>query len=115
MLKWVWDGGKKTQESTGQLQAGKTHGRWVIQWTDDDGNLSGNQMEGPYVEGKRQGLWTYRETDGTIEKRPFVDGKRHGQVTGRNAAGSTWEVAYVEGKKHGRDTASSRNGQQQGR
>ena len=124
-LKWVSDGGKKTQEETGQLQAGKYHGRWkilysnghvyegphergkrhgqwVIQWSDDNGELSGNRAEGPYVEGKMQGLWTFRWTDGSIEKRPVVDGKIHGQLTGRDADGDTWEVSYVEGKRNGR-------------
>ena len=33
-LKWVRDGGKKTTESTGQLQAGKSHGRWVLRLAD---------------------------------------------------------------------------------
>ena len=125
MLKWVWDGGKKTTESTGQLQAGKfqgrwkirdsnghvhegayeqgkRHGQWVIQFADDNGDLSGNKMEGRYVEGMMQGLWTARWTDGSIEKRPYVDGKIHGQLTGRDADGDTWEVSHVEGKKNGR-------------
>ena len=122
MLKWVWDGGKTTTESTGQLQAGKHHGRWksrdsnghvhegsyeqgkphgkwVIQWADDNGELSGNKTEGPYVEGKMQGLWTFRWTDGSIEKRPFVDDKIHGQLTGRDADGDTWEARIRRGQE----------------
>ena len=133
MLKWVWDGGKKTMESTGQLQAGKSHGRWkirdsnghvhegsyeqgkqhgkwVIQWADDNGELSGNKTEGPYVEGKMQGLWTARWTDESIEKRPFVDDKIHGQLTGRDADGDTWEISYVEGKRHGQYTGRTAEG-----
>ena len=132
-LKWVWDGGKKTTESTGRLESGKHHGRWkirysngevsegpyeqgkrhgkwVIRWADDKGDLSGNTSEGPYVKGDRQGLWTARWTDGDIEKRPFVDGKKHGQVTGRGANGNTWEVSYVEGKKTGQYTGRTAAG-----
>ena len=132
-LKWVSDGGKKTQEETGQLQAGKYHGRWkilyssgyvyegphergkrhgqwVIQGPDDNGELSGNKMEGRYVEGMMQGLWTVRWTNGSIEKRPYVDDKIHGQLTGRDADGDTWEVEYVEGKKHGQFTQRTADG-----
>ena len=133
MLKWVWDGGKKTTESTGQLQAGKfqgrwkirdsnghvhegpyeqgkRHGKWVIQFADDNGDLSGNKMEGRYVEGMMQGLWTARWTDGSIEKRPYVDGKIHGQLTGRDADGDTWEISYAEGKKQGQFTQRTAEG-----
>ena len=132
-LKWVSDGGKNTTESSGRIESGKHHGRWkirdsnghvhegpyeqgkrhgqwVIQWADDNGDLSGNKTEGPFVEGKRQGLWTARWTDGSIEKRPYVDGKRHGQLTGRDADGDTWEFEYVEGKKHGQFTQRTADG-----
>ena len=132
-LKWVSDGGKNTTESSGRIESGKHHGRWktrdsnghvhegpyergkrhgqwVIQWADDNGDLSGNKTEGPFVEGKMQGLWTARWTDGSIEKRPYVDGKIHGQLTGRDADGDTWEVEYVEGKKHGKFTQRTADG-----
>ena len=132
-LKWVSDGGKNTTESSGRIESGKHHGRWkirdsnghvhegpyeqgkrhgqwVIQWADDNGDLSGNKSEGPFVDGKRQGLWTARWTDGSIEKRPFVDGKIHGQLTGRDADGDTWEFEYVEGKKHGQFTQRTADG-----
>ena len=126
-LKWVWDGGEETQEATGRLKSGKHHGRWktrdsvgnvlegpyeqgkrhgqwVVQYADDNGELSGIMAEGPYLEGKIQGLWTFRWTNGSIEKRSYVDGKVHGQLTGRDADGDTWEHSYVEGKKHGQYT-----------
>ena len=35
-LKWVYDGGKKTAESTGGLTDGKMHGQWVIREADGD-------------------------------------------------------------------------------
>ena len=64
----------------------------------------GSRQMGPYLEGKIQGLWTARWTNGSIEKRPYVDGKIHGQLTGRERDGDTWEHSYVEGKKHGQST-----------
>ena len=61
-LKWVYDGGEKTSESTGSLTDGKMHGQWVTRYAD------GGVHEGPFVEGNGQGsrrcprLWRGRGT-----------------------------------------------------
>ena len=48
-------------------------------------------LEGPYVDGVKQGLWTKRLPDGTImEKGPYVDGKPHGRWI--------WYLPWVAGQ-----------------
>ena len=95
-LKWVWDGGKKTSESTGSLQGGKRHGDWVLRFA------SGSVSEGSYVEGKRHGDWVLRLADGGVQEGPYVDGKKQGPWVLRFASGSVSEGSYVEGKRQGR-------------
>ena len=106
-LKWVWEDGEKTSESTGSLTDGKMHGPSVIREAD------GGVWEGPYVDGKRHGQWVIREADGDVWEGPYVDGKRHGQWVFREAEGpygrqeaarlirKGTEVPYVDGKPHG--------------
>ena len=93
-LKWVWEDGEKTSESTGSLTDGKRHGQWVNRFAD------GLVDEGPYVDGKRHGRWVARPADGGVWEGPFVDGKRHGQWVLRLADGGVQEGPFVEGKKH---------------
>ena len=102
-LKWVWDGGKRTVESTGLLREGKRHGQWVLR------DAYGNVFEGPYVEGTRHGQWVWRMVDGNVfegpymeGEGPYVEGTRHGQWVFRFRDGSVWEGPFVEGKEHGR-------------
>ena len=95
-LKLVYtDGGNKTIEATGRIQAGKRHGRWVLRWADGDVD------EGPYVEGKRHGRWVLRWASGTVDEGPYVEGERHGRWVTRYASGDVYEGPYVEGKQHG--------------
>ena len=95
-LKWVWEDGEKTSESTGSLTDGKRHhGQWVIR--DADGDV----QEGPYVDGKMHGQWVLRYAEGDVQEGPYVDGKRHGQWVIRDADGDVGEGPYVDGKMHG--------------
>ena len=94
-LKWVWEDGEKTLESTGSLTDGKAHGQWVIR--DADGDV----WEGPFVDGKRHGQWVLRLADGRVQEGPYVDGKSHGQWVLRLADGGVQEGPYVDGKKQG--------------
>ena len=94
-LKWVWEDGEKTSESTGSLTDGKRHGPWVLRFED------GGVQEGPYVDGKKHGPWVSRLADGGVQEGPFVDGKRHGPWVLRLADGGVQEGPVVEGKKHG--------------
>ena len=94
-LKWVYDGGEKTSESTGSLTDGKMHGQWVTRYAE------GDVLEGPYVEGKMHGQWVWRLADGGVREGPYVGGKRHGQWVLRLASGNVEEGPYVDGKMHG--------------
>ena len=117
-LKWVWEDGEKTLESTGSLTDGKAHGPWVLRLADggvQEGPLvdgkrhgqwvlrlaDGGVQEGPFVDGKLHGQWVVRYTDGTVGGGPYVDGKRHGQWVIRDADGDVLEGPYVDGKRHG--------------
>ena len=95
-LKWVWDGGEKTSESTGRLTGGNKQGDWVLR------SASGNVLEGPYVEGKKHGDWVIRIADGGVQEGPYVEGKKQGRWVLRLADGGVQEGPYVDGKRHGR-------------
>ena len=94
-LKWVWEDGEKTSESTGSLTDGKRHGQWVLRFAD------GLVDEGPYVDGKRHGRWVARPADGGVWEGPYLEGNQHGQWVLRLADGGVQEGPFVEGKKHG--------------
>lgn len=118
-LKWVWDGGNKTSKSTGSLQDGKGHGRWVVRESDGDvwegsyvegtrhgdwvwHTADGNVWEGPIVRGKLQGNWVGRYKDGSVHEGAVVGSKRHGAWVERYAGGGIEEGSYQEGKRHGK-------------
>ena len=83
--------------STGILQDGKAHGRWV-EPNDDRGYV----WEGTYVDGKRHGRWVSRFADGAVLAGSYVDGKRHGRWVRHDADGTVLsEGSYVDGKKQG--------------
>ena len=94
-LTWVDDRGEPLWETTGILQQGKGNGHWVEQaaflavW------------EGPYVEGKKHGIWD-RSPGGNG---PFVEDKRHG-VWVEGSPGHQFKGPYVEDKRHGQWTVS---------
>ena len=92
-LKWVWEDGEKTLESTGSLTDGKQHGQWV--WRYEDGDV----LEGPYVDGKKHGQWVIRLADGGVQEGPFVDGKRHGPWVFRWADGRVEQRTYEDGEE----------------
>ena len=92
-LKWVWDGGKESQEGTGPLEAGKAHGRWVFRYA---GKFV---AEGPFEAGRMHGRWVFRFSDGSVEEGPYVEDKRHGHWVWRLTDGTVVETNYIEGKK----------------
>lgn len=94
-LKWIWDGAKKSSESTGHLKDGTEHGQWVNRF------MNGSVHEGPYVEGKRHGQWVERFADGVAAEGPWVEDKRHGQWILRYPNGDVWQGPFVNGKRHG--------------
>ena len=95
-LTWVWDRGKKTQETTGRLQAGRQHGDWVIRSKD------GDVKEGTYVEGKRHGHWVHAYADGRVEEGTYVEDKQQGDWVVRSKDGDEEKGTYVNGKRRGR-------------
>ena len=54
--------------------------------------------EGPYVDDKRHGQWTWHYESGTVEKGPYVDGKAHGKWTWHYESGTVAEGPYVDGQ-----------------
>ena len=94
-LKWVWEDGEKTSESTGSLTDGRKHGQWVLRLWD------GNVAEGPYVNGKEHGQWVLRSESGEVQKGPYVEGKQQGQWVWQSPTGAVWEGPLVDGKRHG--------------
>ncbi len=94
-FKSVWDGGKKTSENTGRMQAGKKHGQWVLR------RENGDVFQGPYVEGKFHGPWILRLADGTVQEGSFMEGKHYGQWVLRYKDGDVEQGSAVEGKRHG--------------
>ena len=97
--------------ATGELVAGMRQGQWAEQrsFEDSDGNIVEDEAEGPYVDGKRHGLWTLQGTDGDMEKGPYVEGRRHGDWVIKfrwkdddgNIEGADTYGPYVDGKMHG--------------
>ena len=94
-LKWVWEDGERTTESTGSLTDGTKHGEWVLRYWD------GNVAEGPYVEGKRHGEWVLRLRSGEVQTGPFIEGKKHGRWVLRGPSGAVWQGPFVNGRRHG--------------
>ena len=92
-LSWVWDGNEKG--GTGQLQAGKLHGRWVIR------QANGVVEEGAFVGGEENGPWVIRRPNGVVEEGPAVDGAQNGHWVIRFPSGQIEEGPLVDGERHG--------------
>ena len=78
----------------------------------DNGNKS---VEGEFVTGKQQGVWTfYHENGNRFRTGKYVDGRADGQWTIWRADGSRWsEQTYVNGQLNGIETRWHSNGQKQ--
>ena len=68
-LAWVWDGGNE-QTDIGRLQDGRHNGDWVIRLSD------GGVAEGPVVDSKLHGDWVIRYPDGRVTEQRFENGER---------------------------------------
>ena len=78
----------------GPVVDGKKQGNWVFRFSE------GSVWEGPLVDGKQHGHWVFRYTSGDVSEGPYVDGKRHGHWVFREE-GETSEGPFVDGKLHG--------------
>jgi len=76
-------------------EQGRKQGHWVERWSD------GSVFEGPYVDDKQHGHWIWRFANGNVHEGPYVDGKRHGRWVVRLADGAVFEGPYVDDKEHG--------------
>ena len=67
------------------------HGKGIYKWPD------GNQYEGQYINGIKEGYGEFRWADGRIYRGPFEKGKQHGfgklTVNGR-----TFDAQFEKGK-----------------
>ena len=105
-------------EYVGQIVDGQCHGYGIVTYPDE------SQFEGQFVHGKRQGLGTWTDANGTVTKGtyqdgkffPFetvkfehceyvgqiVDGKFHGYGIISYADGSQYEGQFVHGNEEGK-------------
>lgn len=111
-------GGYATEFAEGQLEKGKRHGQWVLQYGSGEvlegpyanGNqvgrwkvryANGNVAEGLLSNGRMTGRWVEREVDGDVVETPYVDDKKHGTEVRRWALGGVLETPWVNGRRHG--------------
>ena len=109
-ISWTYTPNKKsTYTETGRLKKGRHHGKWVRRFPD------GTVQEGPYVRGRKDGLWVERVAKAYrpyIARIPYSAGKRHGTFEAEiNACPDSSRVhpfaftirgEFVKGKKQGR-------------
>ena len=77
---------------TGRLVDGKLNGHWVARRSD------GTVAEGPTVDGAWNGHWVWRYANGNVWEGPYVDSKMNGNWVGRLASGNVEERLYVNGR-----------------
>ena len=72
---WIWDD-EESVSDTGTLSNGKAQGHWVARFSD------GRTWEGPYVDGEKNGHWVESHVgmlgNILIWEGPYVDGERNG-------------------------------------
>ena len=92
----------------GSLRDGRKHGDWV---EEGFGGMSGFANEGPYLAGKRHGLW-YQDSGGTLVfEGTYVNDRRHGHwVEHDRTFGIVFEGPYVDDKRHGHWIVRDRDG-----
>ena len=89
----TWSWDGSRQTETGRLVDGKTNGHWVIRFTD------GTVHEGPFVDGEESGHWVFREADGTVAEGPYVDGEMNGNWIIRRPNGDVEEWLFRGGER----------------
>ena len=98
---------ESTNRKTETWARGKLHGPYSER---NDGGMHGErpelgrpvgafQVEGNYVDGKRDGRWAWTYDGGSLEQH-YLDGERHGPAVEVSAAGERWEREYVSGERH---------------
>ena len=103
---YLWNPNLQREETvtwTGGCSGGLATGAGTTEWRgrDADGEASSETSTGQLQNGRFDGHWTLRASDGTVVEGSYVDGKRHGRWVERLPAGDVWEGPYVDGKLHG--------------
>ena len=83
---------------TGECSAGYAQGPGTVLWRYDDGQQT---WDGSYTDGKRDGPWVIRYSDGSFSEGPYADGLRHGTWVAREADGDVAEGLYIDGEPQG--------------
>ena len=100
----VWTDGNFSFEQMGSLTNGKFNGYWTYRDSD------GASAEGPYVEGKQHGHWIFQYVDGTVAQGPYVNGKRLGHWTFQYINGTVAQGRLVGDKRNGHWTVRTADG-----
>ena len=98
---FLWNGAPQTDETvtwSGSCSGGLPDGHGTERWRFDDGWSSNT---GRYVDGKMNGVWSFKSANGTEGKGPYVDGKKNGVWSIKQADGTEGKGPYVDGKKNG--------------
>lgn len=108
---WTWEYDERwSYTGRGVFEGGKQTARWVV--TDENGQI---RNEGPYSDGKKEGVWTERffsasrepgHIHDTVFVGPYVNGRRHGYWKSSHPPGVRSEEPvesgeYRNGVKHG--------------
>lgn len=97
---FIWNPNPATDETvtwSGSCSGGFPDGHGTITWTYDGGSSSDT---GTYVDGKRNGVWSGKDSDGNEGKGPYVDGKMNGEWILKQSGGIILTITFVDGERH---------------
>ena len=89
----------ETVSWTGDCMGGLAQGAGTLTSVWDDGRAT---ETGRFVDGKKNGHWVERGSDGWHGEGPYADGKQHGRWVLRFPNGAVGEGLIVNGERHGR-------------
>ena len=88
----TWVWDGNRRTGTGRVVDGKSDGHWVIRGSD------GYFAEGPYVDGEMNGHWSLRTANVTHSEGPMVDNERNGNWVVHWANGTVEDILYEDDK-----------------
>lgn len=92
-LTFVWDGDHRAVDE-GMLIDGKQQGRWVLRVS------NGDVEEGLYKDGKRAGRWVIHWADGSVGEGAMIGDDMDGEWVVRLTNGTVEKRHYVKGVRH---------------
>ena len=99
---YVWDDHYYRDQAvawSGECRDGVATGTGTMKWSGADGSPeTWVEDSGLLVDGKRQGRWVVRWSDGHVEQGPYVDGVRHGDWYLRAADDRERITRFVHGE-----------------